>query len=128
MTSVDPSHIPTSKHDSSRGHAIVKRGSLRIPDLRFEQSYLSSLQRGVHFEDPRASSLFVKEDGDDEGRTANSELYGVPLSMNWKHILYVTFRDQVCFFQIKLMTWDFTFFFRRSCSLRSYKALLCSFS
>lgn len=94
MTSVDPSHIPTKHHDSSRGQAIVysrnKKGTLVIPDLRFEQSYLRSLQKGIHFEDSQSPVV-----NKNESSSSQCGLYGVPLSIGWKHVFYITFRDQV---------------------------------
>ncbi|KIJ39078.1 hypothetical protein M422DRAFT_258232, partial [Sphaerobolus stellatus SS14] len=68
ITSLDPSHLPTrAGHDPrSRGQAVQYNTigthdgrhevTLPIPDLRFEQSYLRSLKRYVHFQEAAASS------------------------------------------------------------------------
>ncbi|KAF8526522.1 hypothetical protein BU17DRAFT_62016 [Hysterangium stoloniferum] len=99
MTSLEPSHPPNLRHDRAlRGqaptHSRGKKATLSIPDLRFEQSYLRSLRRFIHFED-------VKPQEDKEGKSvrsaeaAGSGPYGVPLVIDWGWVLYVTARDQI---------------------------------
>lgn len=126
MTSLDPAHLP-SKHDH-RGqavtHSTTASGRHRgppIPDLRFEQSYLLSIQSFISF--PKATSSSRSHEpakyansskAEKRGETQNASqklglvdsgnsgenevvesLYGVPLNIKWRGVAWVTARDQV---------------------------------
>ncbi|KIJ35312.1 hypothetical protein M422DRAFT_262478 [Sphaerobolus stellatus SS14] len=120
MTSLDPSHLPTrAGHDPrSRGQAVQyntigthdgrHKVTLPIPDLRFEQSYLRSLKRYVHFSEAAKSSsetggvaAFKDEKkgkvelGGEVARVEEANLYGVPMRIEWGWVVYITARDQV---------------------------------
>ena len=128
MTSLDPSHLP-SKHHESRGQAVYSiptpsgRRKQTLPDLRFEQSYLQSIQPFITFA-PSSSSGKEKDhshqaptpdsthsrhgkqeaaegaavvDGgqDQDDNKLVQTLYGAPVTINWRGIFWVTTRDQV---------------------------------
>lgn len=100
MTSLDPAHLPSRK--DTRGQAFVgaPKGHLRLPDLRFEQSYLRSIAPFVHNrkEEDRPSPV---NDGDKHKTTGadvtevEQGIYGAPITIEWKGLLWVTARDQV---------------------------------
>ncbi|KAH8929164.1 hypothetical protein BT69DRAFT_1276585 [Atractiella rhizophila] len=115
MTSIDPSHFPSSS--SKRGEAIhtsvpplphagphKSRIPLPpIPDLRFEQGYLKSLspfisvkngkelsKRNEHLADDTEQVALVSE-GPYKAWLEEEE----ELEIQWKSVLYITFRDQL---------------------------------
>lgn len=122
MTSLDPSHLPTGrgKDHASRGQAVYSYSkssggrALPIPDLRFEQSYLRSLQRFIHDtgnEEKRhersEKGKAVQTAGGASGvESAAPGLYGVPLRFDWSWILYITTRDQVGFPEASLYSYN----------------------
>lgn len=123
MASQSPTHIPSRQeyHRQTIGHAAGSGRPRRpaIPDLRFEYSYLRSVQSYISAPSlsaplnfPRASSAtddvdhregtqiesekvtFVDSGGSDKNGVLES-LYGVPLDIRWHGIAWVTARDQV---------------------------------
>lgn len=119
MTSLDPSHLlsghlnkhPARGQDSYSHQRLPGSRSLRIPDLRFEQSYLRSLRRFIHDDTPGHSNVDSDakpgestRKGDREIDVAGMEsraeaaapgLYGIPVQIDWGGVLWVTSRDQV---------------------------------
>lgn len=113
MTSFDD--IPTrhrhaQHHDLGRARDPTpsRKSIFSIPDMRFEQSYLISLQRFIHFDDVQGclttktdeKARDTRKEGkltQDTGRASGAEIgpYGVPLQMDWGSIVYVTIRNQV---------------------------------
>ena len=121
MTSFD--HLTTRRSHAQhydlgrsqlRGPSSSGKLSLPIPDLRFEQSYLQSLQGFIHRDDAQACSKIKSDDNmasgirngerltrdksiDTAGKASGTEggLYGAPLRMDWGGIVYVTIRNQV---------------------------------
>ncbi|KAF8488079.1 hypothetical protein JB92DRAFT_3018286 [Gautieria morchelliformis] len=106
MTSFDRAH--------PHGRLSPGKLALSIPDLRFEQSYLLSLQRFIHHDDAqecfiartdakiansaRKGEKLTKEKSIDmAGKSSGTEagFYGVPLRLDWGGILYVTIRNQI---------------------------------
>jgi len=75
-------------------HNRSKKVTLSIPDLRFEQNYLRSLRRFIHFEDVKPQEH--KEDKSAQiAEVGGSGPYGVPLVIDWGGVLYITARDQI---------------------------------
>lgn len=77
----------------------------RIPELRFEQSYLMSIKPFVRQGGPRERGMAETEREHNEASRAlvkdavlDDSLYGVPLRIDWQGVAWVTFRDQVRFF------------------------------
>ncbi|KAF8317170.1 hypothetical protein DL93DRAFT_2165825 [Clavulina sp. PMI_390] len=122
MTTLDPAHIP-SRHDH-RGQAVTRLPTSRgrkgppIPDLRFEQSYLLSIQSFISFpaaststKPPKSSNidhsvgrhesmqtsekLGLVDSGDSGQNEVIESLYGVPLDIRWRGVAWVTIRDQI---------------------------------
>lgn len=102
MTSFDPfpfapHHIPDrpikQKDRAARPH-------LPIPDLRFEQSFLRSIEKYVHVEGASRRDEKGKEKDDmkavthTEGPIVVGSLPRVS-SVDWGPVLWITFRDQV---------------------------------
>jgi len=117
MTSLDPSHFPaySQKKHTQTGAATYKVGGdldighhhvalPRLPDLRFEQSYLMSIKPFVTDVEPADAPDEVTSDGEKVGRRAllkegildNPGPYGVPIRIDWMAVSWVTLRDQVC--------------------------------
>jgi len=117
MTTLDPSHIPSRKHNS-RGQAVYdaspsRRFPLPIPDLRFEQSYLKSIAPYIRRRDTvpksrrnaneKEDNLKVEEKMDEvEAATLVAKVEDLPderpsdiYAIEWQRVTYVTFRDQV---------------------------------
>ncbi|KAG8993715.1 hypothetical protein FRB90_000615 [Tulasnella sp. 427] len=121
MTSIDPSHIPNPfgkedrwgqatysfERDQDRHHGHHHEPPVhlpKIPELRFEQSYLLSIKPFIHSgneEDVEAGSRKEKAKKDasmlvQEGvLTETDSVYGVPLRIDWGSVAWVTLRDQV---------------------------------
>ena len=122
MTSLDPSHIPVpfgEKKKTPWGQATYETGSRdrrhhtpvhlpKIPELRFEQSYLLSIKPFIHQEGEVSDRVIAGEHaqplkgrGDaqalvKEGVLPSESIYGVPIRIDWQQIAWVTLRDQVC--------------------------------
>jgi hypothetical protein len=100
MTSLDPSHLPSRK--DTRGQAFVgtPKNQLKLPDLRFEQSYLRSIAPFI--QNRKEEDRPVPVNDDDKHRTTGAGvaeveqgIYGAPIVIEWKGLLWVTARDQV---------------------------------
>ncbi|KAG6330529.1 hypothetical protein ID866_8562 [Astraeus odoratus] len=82
------------------------RRRLPIPDLRFEQAYLSRIRGCLHIESPTPHSL-----SEDAEYTAVTHV--VPLvspsqqvtRIDWRNVAYITFRDQVVMPLLQGMLW-----------------------
>lgn len=101
MTSLDPSHIPSRKETRGQAYVGAPKGQLRLPDLRFEQSYLRSIApfvRNRHEEDrPDTANEGEKHKTSGADVTEMEQgIYGAPIMIEWKGLLWVTARDQVC--------------------------------
>jgi len=124
MTSLDPAHFPS--RNEHRGNATLspRASSGRpkgppIPDLRFEQSYLSSIQSFISYASPKPTSpsspkkaqsaksvrrkeaqetsekLGIVDSGDAGNNEVVDSLYGTPIDIKWKGVAWVTTRDQL---------------------------------
>ncbi|KAG8950321.1 hypothetical protein FRC04_007763 [Tulasnella sp. 424] len=129
MTSLDPSHIPNpfGREDRwgqaaysfdregdrpsayphpSHGHHQPVPHLPKIPELRFEQSYLLSIKPFIH--PGNEGDKDVKKGGEKESSkrdasmlvqegvlTETNSVYGVPLRIDWGSVAWVTLRDQV---------------------------------
>ncbi|KAK0442749.1 uncharacterized protein EV420DRAFT_1278197 [Desarmillaria tabescens] len=88
-----------------------------IPDLRFETAYLSKIRPFVHLERvpaPREASDDFETVGDDilygnEGKQPAREV----LEIDWKNVLWVTFRDQVLTMWVQGALWAIVGFYLR---------------
>ncbi|KAG9024233.1 hypothetical protein FRB95_011754 [Tulasnella sp. JGI-2019a] len=130
MTTLDPSHIPnpfsTAKHTAwgqathtppnldseypdevptTSGPSSSRPGGAlhvpRIPELRFEQSYLLSIKPFIHQGGHRERQAAETETEHHEATRAlvkegvlDDSLYGVPLHIDWQGVAWVTLRDQ----------------------------------
>jgi len=120
MASLDFAHIPSRR--DHRGQATIKTAGRpqrsAVPDLRFEQSYLRSIQFYI-FPDPPTPSAPLQpghafsgtgDAGHGEGTQLESEKatfvgrgknveaeppYDMPLDIRWRGVAWVTARDQV---------------------------------
>ncbi|KAH7345604.1 hypothetical protein B0J17DRAFT_640508 [Rhizoctonia solani] len=120
MTSLDPSHLPEfgwKPQPRTRGEAVYEQQYAplpikTLPDLRFEQAYLSALKPFVHIraeqvqdkakaqgsvEEPvvEATSLAEPVGFDIVSQGAGVSRYGIPERIEWGKIAWVTIRDQV---------------------------------
>ncbi|CAE6438246.1 unnamed protein product [Rhizoctonia solani] len=121
MTSLDPSHLPEfgwKPQPRARGEAVYEQHYAplplkTLPDLRFEQAYLSALKPFVHIradeqvkdkaksqgsvEEPvvEATSLAGPVGFDIVSQGAGVSRYGIPERVEWGKIAWVTIRDQV---------------------------------
>ncbi|CAE6532249.1 unnamed protein product [Rhizoctonia solani] len=121
MTSIDPSHLPEfgwKPQPRTRGEAVYEDHSnplpiKALPDLRFEQAYLSALKPFMHIradgpvdgkpesratiEEPavKAAALAGPVGIDVVTRGAGVSRYGTPERIEWGKIAWVTIRDQV---------------------------------
>src|ERR1700733_5497079 len=123
MASLDFAHIPSRR--DHREHATIKTSGRprrsAVPDLRFEQSYLRSIQSYISPDPPTLSAplqpghvfsgtsdvvhgestqlesekaVFVGSR--DRGKNAEAEPpYDLPLDIRWRGVAWVTARDQV---------------------------------
>ncbi|KAI3614088.1 hypothetical protein WG66_010820 [Moniliophthora roreri] len=86
--------------DSHRRHKHQPRFPT-IPDLRFERSYLKSIQPYVNFhrtgESEVLSHSFVDVEADDEDKDEEKPSPGPSevIDIQWGHVFWVTTRDQV---------------------------------
>ncbi|KAF9076807.1 hypothetical protein BDP27DRAFT_1254657 [Rhodocollybia butyracea] len=63
-----------------------------IPDLRFEISYLRSIQPYIHF---RSLKPAQKPEGKGERKVKQGSGKTEPANIEWGHVLWITLRDQV---------------------------------
>lgn len=87
-------HYEDDKHHSHRANRL-----LPIPDLRFEQSYLKSINAFVHVE--QSSAPNVKVDAELEGPLIGREVTPVVdsshqlVKIDWRQVIWATTRDQI---------------------------------
>lgn len=115
MTSFETGHLPTrhrhaEHHDRYRHPSSSKKLAFAIPDLRFEQSYLNSLQRFIQHDDAQGciqgdGKLANRNDAKSKAKSIGIAEHATgteaglfssdSLRMDWGGILYVTIRNQV---------------------------------
>ncbi|KAG8884542.1 hypothetical protein FRB98_002329, partial [Tulasnella sp. 332] len=95
-----PDEIPPTGPSSRRHHGALHVP--RIPELRFEQSYLMSIKPFIHQGGQRERGLAETEKEHNEATRAlvkdgvlDESFYGVPLRIDWQGVAWVTFRDQL---------------------------------
>ncbi|KAF5379024.1 hypothetical protein D9615_006071 [Tricholomella constricta] len=93
-------HQPTHHHLRHAGEHDAHPHQARlpaIPDLRFEHSYLRSIQRYVtiHRRQPSDSVLGEKEESLRQLSTTSSNISSEVIDIQWGRVAWITTRDQI---------------------------------
>jgi hypothetical protein len=108
-SSSDSDPFESSEHDQHQSASLSRALLPAIPDLRFEQSYLKSINGFVHVEEASPELEVVDEGGkskekaqeDEQASTIKRDVRPIVdsshhlVKIEWSQVIWVTTRDQV---------------------------------